>query len=93
MKHRRKEVSPMQHQSQGLAKGPTAGTTGIIDSTAIVSAAEIERHIAAGKRMQAEAIAAFLTAAFRRVGALFQRRPAGRGAHRPAHRPAVPHGA
>lgn len=82
----------MQHQSQGLAKGPTAATTGIVDSTVIItapiiSAEEIERHIAEGKRMQAEAIAAFLKAAFRRIGALFQRRPA----HRP--QPAVPHGA
>jgi len=87
MKHRKKEVSPMQHQSQGLAKGPTTGTTGLYDEFPVFSAEEIERHIAAGKRMQAEAIAAFLSAAFRRVGALFQRRPAERGDHQPV----VPH--
>jgi hypothetical protein len=77
----------MQHQSQGLDKRPTAGTTGLLSSQLVISSGDIERHIAEGKRMQAEAIAAFLTAGFRRIGSLFQRRPAA------AHEPAVPHGA
>jgi len=64
----------MQHQSQDLSMGPTAGKTGILVSGAVISSAEIERHIAEGKRMQAEAIAAFLTASFRRVAGLFYRR-------------------
>jgi hypothetical protein len=85
MKHRKKGVSKMQHQSQGLAKGPTVGTTGLFDDAATISGDEIERHIAAGKQMQAEAIAALLTAGFRRLGALFQR-------HRAvSHEPAAPH--
>lgn len=85
MKHRRKESFEMQHQSQGLAKGPTAGTTGLIHDDVVISGDEIERHIANGKQMQAEAIAAFLTAGFRRLGSLFQRRPAA------THEPAVPY--
>jgi hypothetical protein len=90
MKHRRKGSFQMQHQSQGLAKGPTAGTTGLLYDNVAISSDEIERHIAIGKQMQAEAIAAFFTAGFRRLGSLFQRRPAG---HRPTggHEPAVPH--
>ncbi|MGE5766644.1 MAG: RSP_7527 family protein [Bacteroidota bacterium] len=85
----------MQHRSQGLAKGPTAGTTGLLHDGVAFSADDIERHIARGKQMQAEAIAAMLTAAFRRLGGLVQRRPAGHGStgHRPTggHAPAVPH--
>lgn len=84
----------MQHHSQGLAKGPTAGTTGLLHHDllhgAVFSADDIERHIARGKQMQAEAIAAMLTAAFRRLGGLVQRRPAGHGAA-VGHEPAVPH--
>lgn len=76
----------MQHQGQNLSKRSTAGTTGLLASQAVVTADEIERHIAAGKRMQAEAIAAGLSGVFRRFGALFQRRPA-------RHETAVPHGA
>ena len=87
----------MQHHSQGLAKGPTTGTTGLLHHDAVFAADEIERHIARGKQMQAEAIAAMLTAAFRRLGDLVQRRPLahGRAGHHPAtgHEPAVPHGA
>lgn len=64
----------MQHQSQDLSMGPTAGKTGILVSGTVITGAEIERHIAEGKRMQAEAIAAFLTASFRRVAGLFHRR-------------------
>lgn len=61
----------MQHQNQDLSKGPTAGKTGITTATdAAITSAMIERHIADGKRMQAEAIAAFLTRTFRRLGAL-----------------------
>ncbi|GAB4370276.1 MAG: hypothetical protein Kow00114_30510 [Kiloniellaceae bacterium] len=66
----------MQHQSQDLSKGPTAGKTGILVSGTVITGAEIERHIAEGKRMQAEAIAAFLSAAFRRLAGLFHRRGA-----------------
>ena len=75
----------MQHQSQGLSKGPTAGTTGLLSSQVVISSGDIERHIAEGKRMQAEAIAAFLTAGFRRIASLFQRRSVA------SHEPAVPH--
>lgn len=85
MKHRRKGSFQMQHQSQGLAKGPTAGTTGLLHDDVVISSDEIERHIALGKQMQAEAIAAMLTGAFRRLGALFQRRPAA------THEPGLPH--
>jgi len=67
----------MQHQSQDLSMGPTAGKTGILVSGAVISSAEIERHIAEGKRMQAEAIAAFLTGSFRRIASLFHRRGEG----------------
>ncbi len=66
----------MQHQSQDLSKGPTAGKTGILVDDAVISSTDIERYIAQGKRMQAEAIAASLTSAFRRVSALFQGRQA-----------------
>ncbi len=57
----------MQHQSQGSAKGLTAGTAGILINDRAISAAEIERHIAAGKRMQAEAIAGFFKRCYRRL--------------------------
>lgn len=71
MKHRQEGSFDMQHQSQDLSKGPTAGKTGAtITADAVVTSEEIERHIAAGKRMQAEAIAAFLSGAFRRLAAL-----------------------
>lgn len=85
MKHRKKGSFEMQHRSQGLAKGPTAGTTGFLHDDVVISSDEIERHIAIGKQMQAEAIAAFLTAGVRRLSALFQRRPAA------THEPAMPH--
>jgi hypothetical protein len=77
----------MQHQSQGLSKGPTAGKTGLYVDHVVISGEEIERHIAAGKRMQAEAIAAFLSGLFRRLGLLFQRRAA------TSSDTAMPHGA
>lgn len=57
----------MQHQSQGFDAATPAGKAGILDSGTVVTSAEIERHIAAGKRMQAEAIAAFLKGGFRRL--------------------------
>lgn len=67
----------MQHQKQDLTKGPTAGTTGIYVTTdAVITSEQIERHIAEGKRMQAEAIAAFLTGAFHRLGTLLPLRHA-----------------
>jgi hypothetical protein len=77
----------MQHQSQGLDKRPTAGTTGLLSSQLVISSGDIERHIAEGKRMQAEAVAAFLSGLFRRLGAIFQRRSG------PAGDTAMPHGA
>lgn len=79
MKHRQEGSFDMQHQSQDLSKGATTGktgittdaaTTGAITTDAVITSAEIERHIAAGKRMQAEAIAAFLSGGFRRLAAL-----------------------
>jgi hypothetical protein len=72
MKHQEGSFA-MQHQSQDLAKGPKAGTSGILISYEAISSETIERHIAEGKRLQAEAIAAFVRGAFHRVGALFQR--------------------
>jgi hypothetical protein len=42
----------------------------------VITGEEIERHIAEGKRMQSEAIAAFLSSAFRRLTALFAPRHA-----------------
>lgn len=67
----------MQHHSQDLSKGPTAVKTGIyVSSSTVITGEEIERHIAEGKRMQAEAIAAFLSSAFRRLTALFPPRHA-----------------
>jgi len=77
----------MQHQSQDLSKGPTAGKTGLYIDHVVISGEEIERHIAEGKRMQAEAVAAFLSGLFRRLGAVFQRRSG------PAGETAMPHGA
>lgn len=82
----------MQHQSQGLAKGPTAGTTGLLHHDAVISADEIARYVARGKQMQAEAIATLLTRAFRRLAGLVQRHPANQPT--PAgHKPAAQHGA
>jgi hypothetical protein len=63
----------MQHQSQDFTKKSSVGKTDILDSRWEVSSAEIERHIALGKQMQAEAIAAFLTDSFLRLGRLFSR--------------------
>lgn len=65
----------MQHQNQDLTKGPSAGTTGIYVTTdAAITSAQIDHHIAEGKRMQAEAVAAFLTRTFGRLAALFHAR-------------------
>jgi len=61
----------MQHQSQGFETATAAGKAGIVDSGAVITSVEIERHIAAGKRMQAEAIAAFLKGGVRRLARLF----------------------
>lgn len=67
----------MQHQSQDLSKGSTAVKTGsTIALERMISVEEIERYVAEGKRMQAEAIAGFLTSAFRRLAALFAPRHA-----------------
>lgn len=74
----------MQHQSQNLTMRLTAGDTGL-PVTRPITGAEIERHIAAGKRMQAEAIAAGLKWALRGLGLLFRRPPA------PAQETALPH--
>ena len=77
MKHHRKGSFDMQHQSQDLSKGPTTGKTGILVDDAVIRSAEIEHYIAQGKRMQAEAIAAALATAARRVSALFSTRHTG----------------
>ncbi|MGD1878229.1 MAG: RSP_7527 family protein [Kiloniellaceae bacterium] len=77
----------MMHQSQDLTNGARAGKTGILINGTAISGADIERHIAEGKRMQAEAIAGFLTGLFSRIGATFRRR-ADSGAET-----AMPHGA
>lgn len=84
----------MQHPIQDPAKGPRAGTAGIRPEAPLVngllfadpvaSADEIERHIAEGKRLQAEAIAAMLRALFRRLAAPLRRRPARHGGDLPA---------
>lgn len=66
----------MQHQNQDLSKGSAAGKTGILINDAVIRSSDIEYHIAQGKRMQAEAIAASLSAAVRRVSALFSTRSA-----------------
>jgi hypothetical protein len=65
----------MQHPNQDPAKGPRAGTAGIHFPDPVASADEIERHIAEGKRLQAEAIAAMLRALFRRLAVAFRRPP------------------
>ena len=72
MKHRKKGSFVMQHQSQGFENGTAAGTNGIVNQIGQISSAEIERHIAEGKRMQAEAIAAFIRGGFRRLALLVQ---------------------
>ncbi|MGF1628313.1 MAG: RSP_7527 family protein [Kiloniellaceae bacterium] len=77
----------MQHQSQDLSKRPTTGKSGLYIDNVVISADEIERHIAEGKRMQSEAVAAFLTGLFRRLGGAFQRRSGHAG------KTAMPHGA
>lgn len=83
----------MQHHSQHPAKGhqdPDNGpTTGIFVNDGMISSEAIERHIAEGKRLQAEAIAAFLRGCVARVGAAFHRHPAQAGD--PANDGAVPH--
>ncbi|MEO3429866.1 hypothetical protein AAFN88_13465 [Pelagibius sp. CAU 1746] len=61
----------MQHPSQDPSKGPSAVKTGRIESDeGVISVEEMERHIAEGKRMRAEAIRAFSGAALRRLAAL-----------------------
>lgn len=86
----------MQHHSQLPAKGhhgpnngPSAGKSGLLVRDETISSEVIERHIAEGKRLQAEAIAAFLRGGFARVAAVFQRHPHQAGA--PASNGAVPH--
>ncbi|MGF1592977.1 MAG: RSP_7527 family protein [Kiloniellaceae bacterium] len=74
----------MQHPIHDPAKGPRAGTAGIHFADPVATADEIEHHIAEGKRLQAEAIAAMLRAAFRRLAAPFRRRPARHGGDLPA---------
>ncbi len=86
MKHRKKGSFVMQHQSQGFENGTAAGTAGIFDQAPLVSSAEIERHIAEGKRMQAEAIAAFIRGGFRRLALLVRHdRKAGKAEGLPVH--------
>jgi hypothetical protein len=95
MKHQEGSFA-MQHHSQlpakgnqHPAKGSNAGTTGYLVSHETISSETIERHIAEGKRLQAEAIAAFVRGAFSRVAAAFQRAPA--QASDTAGNGAVPH--
>lgn len=87
MKHRNKGSFDMQHQSQDLSKGPAAGKSGLLIDRVVISRDEIERHIAYGKQLQAETMAAILSGAFRRIGAAFHRRPVA------GHETAVSHGA
>jgi len=83
----------MQHHSQHPAKGlqnPAKGpTTDILVSHETISSEAIERHIAEGKRLQAEAIAAFFRSCFRLVGGAFRRPPHQRSDT--ARNGAVPH--
>ncbi|MEQ8356876.1 MAG: hypothetical protein RH942_15145 [Kiloniellaceae bacterium] len=68
----------MQHQNQAPLKGTFAGKTGFHDNGFVVTNADIERHIAEGKRLQAEAVAALFAGGWRRLSALFRlRRKAG----------------
>lgn len=76
----------MQHHSQSQNNKPA---TGILVSAETISSETIERHIAEGKRLQAEAIAAFFRSCFTRVAAAFQRHPARTGDT--ARNGAVPH--
>ena len=69
----------MQHQRQSSAKELNAAQTGAVMTFETISAAEIERHIAEGKRMQAEAVASLFKAGFRRLGNLLHLRPQGGG--------------
>jgi hypothetical protein len=64
----------MQHQSQDFTKKSNAGITGTFAIDSAIEPADIERHIARGKQMQAEAIAALLKGAFRRLGSLIPAR-------------------
>ena len=70
----------MQHQSQDFTKKSTVIKTSSLDGGREISSAEIERHIALGKQMQAEAVAAFLTDGFLRLGRLFSRRASSKSA-------------
>lgn len=65
----------MQHHSQSPAKGIESNSADLIPATRVIGSDEIERHIAAGKRLQAEAIAAFFAGCARRLGAVFHRHP------------------
>lgn len=65
----------MQHQSQHPTKGATTGKTDFVLSEETISSEAIERHIAEGKRLQAEAIAAFFAGCARRIGAALHRQP------------------
>jgi hypothetical protein len=92
MKHQEGSFA-MQHHSQHPAKGlqnPAKGpTTDILVSHETISSEAIERHIAEGKRLQAEAIAAFFRSCFRLVGGAFRRPPHQR--NDTARNGAVPH--
>lgn len=77
MKHQEGSFA-MQHHSQRPANG---STTGILVNDGMISSDAIERHIAEGKRLQAEAIAAFLRGCVARVGAAFHRPQAGETAN------------
>jgi len=72
MKHQEGSFA-MQHQSQSPAKGYETATAYVIPTERVIGSDEIERHIAEGKRLQAEAIAAFFAGCARRIGAVFHR--------------------
>ncbi len=79
MKHQEGRFA-MQHHSQHPAKGHPAGTAGILVNDETITSETIERHIAEGKRLQAEAVAAFFRGCATRIRAVFQRHPSGDGA-------------
>ena len=64
----------MQHQSQDFTKKSDAGTTGTVFVVGDIDPAEVQRRIARGRQMQAEAVAALLKGAFRRLGSLIPTR-------------------
>ena len=71
MKHQKGSFA-MQHHSQN----DKTGTAGILATDVVITSDVIERHIAEGKRLQAEAVAAFLRGSFARVASVFHRNQA-----------------